>query len=576
MSTIQNQISSLIFNLDFLSGSKKFTMFGREKNVSLLGLVFTLIIAMMVIIYSFHEIINYFKHTNYSIISMEDNSYKITATKYIGNDTIALLRIVKYEYDEKGNQIAKEIPDLLKIFKIKAIQCDYQTETSETRYIYYNMTKCTNYFSDEDLIKYELPKDYIEQSLCPPYNAGLKLKLTRDEISSLIFKVFLCNKTEDSNCYSKEEIKEKYESGELDNIDFGFIQEYNMIDNDNNSNPITSESLITEERIDLTSRKICESQSKFIYYKSDNGIIFSSIKNYTGLRYDTYSRNTKNREKIFDYETPLLDLYYSLNTNYILNYKRTYVKFTTVIVDITGVARTLFSIGGYCIYFISKNYFSFMLFDEIFNHIYRAKNQNKINSNIRINDDINPQNSLKKDKLKEDKIKVYNLTEDSNKISSENFYLKIKAKRRNDIKTKIEKNSMTNTNIIMNEPDSCSINNKEINKDSDIIKKIDDETYSMILSKYLGFGLKNKKNLTFLRFVCFKFNKKSNNAKIISNCANIINNYLSLEQIINNGINIDLLLNNNESQEYNNIDVLNKIINDDFKNTLKAIKMEKK
>ena len=63
--------------------------------------------------------------------------------------------------------------------------------------------------------------------------------------------------------------------------------------------------------------------------------------------------------------------------------------------------------------------------------------------------------------------------------------------------------------------------------------------------------------------------------KIIDSCAKMVNNYLSLEQIINNGINIDILLTNCEPQEYNSIDILNTIIDDDFKKTIKNIKEKK-
>ena len=97
----------------------------------------------------------------------------------------------------------------------------------------------------------------------------------------------------------------------------------------------------------------------------------------------------------------------------------------------------------------------------------------------------------------------------------------------------------------------------------------------MILSRYLGYDVKDKKKFTFWNFICSQFNKGNNNMKIINSCARMINNYLSLEQMINNGINIDILLSNYESQEMSNIDKLNKVIDDDFKKTIKNIKDKK-
>ena len=550
-------------------------MFDREKNVSLVGLIFTIILASMIILYSAVELINYFQQTNYSFISMEDNSEKIDATKFIGkNGTIAALRFIKYDLDEDGNEIEVPIPDLLKIFKIRVRQYNYDYDTDDSQFDYYNMENCTKYFDEEELIKYNIPSHYIENAVCPPYDKGLRLRWSNYALSTLAFQVFLCNKSENENCYSKEEIIEKYESGYLDYITFGFIQEFNIVDNNNHTNPLTTESLMTENDLDLGSQYIGDSRSKFIHYSSDDGIIFNNIKNYTGLRFDTYTDNVKDRDNAFDFKSSIVAISYSINMNNILNYKRTYVKLTTVIVDIAGIARVLFFVGGFSISFLSQNYFSYKLFEEIFSQKYLTKNQNEVNNNAKIHEDISSQISSNKN-IKDNKINIYNSPEDSGKIGSENIFLKIKAKKRKVKKGKTKKNNMTNTNIILNDVNIDNTNDKSTNKENGAIKKNDNEKYSMILSRYLGYDVKDKKKFTFWNFICSQFNKGNNNMKIINSCARMINNYLSLEQMINNGINIDILLSNYESQEMSNIDKLNKVIDDDFKKTIKNIKDKK-
>ena len=572
MSTTQGKISYFIYSLDFLSGAKSFKMFDREKNVSLVGLIFTIILASMIILYSAVELINYFQQTNYSFISMEDNSEKIDATKFIGkNGTIAALRFIKYDLDEDGNEIEVPIPDLLKIFKIRVRQYNYDYATDDSQFDYYNMENCTKYFDEEELIKYNIPSHYIENAVCPPYDKGLRLRWSNYALSTLAFQVFLCNKSENENCYSKEEIIEKYESGYLDYITFGFIQEFNIVDNNNHTNPLTTESLMTENDLDLGSQYIGDSRSKFIHYSSDDGIIFNNIKNYTGLRFDTYTDNVKDRDDAFDFKSSIVAISYSINMNNILNYKRTYVKLTTVIVDIAGIARVLFFVGGFSISFLSQNYFSYKLFEEIFSQKYLTKNQNEVNNNAKIHEDISSQISSNKN----NKINIYNSPEDSGKIGSENIFLKVKAKKRKVKKGKTKKNNMTNTNIILNDVNIDNTNDKSTNKENGAIKKNDNEKYSMILSRYLGYDVKDKKKFTFWNFICSQFNKGNNNMKIINSCARMINNYLSLEQMINNGINIDILLSNYESQEMSNIDKLNKVIDDDFKKTIKNIKDKK-
>ena len=116
---------------------------------------------------------------------------------------------------------------------------------------------------------------------------------------------------------------------------------------------------------------------------------------------------------------------------------------------------------------------------------------------------------------------------------------------------------------------------KAVIKNNNILKKAEDEKYSEILSQYLGYDAKNKKRFSFWNFIFSQFYKRNKNNKIIDSCAKIINNYLSLEQIINNGINNDILLTHYESQELNNIDAFDQIIDDDFKKTIKNIKEKK-
>ena len=575
MTSTQAKISFFIYSLDFLSGTKNFRLFDREKNVSLVGLIFTIILAIITLVYSAIEILNYFQETNFSLISMEDNSEQIDATKFIGNDTLAALRFIKYDVDEEENEIEVEIPDLLKIFKIKVQQFNYEYDTDHYEYKYYDMENCSKYYKSEDFEKFNLPEYIISQSVCPPKDKELKLRWNQNGISKLYFEVKLCNKSEDENCYSKEEIEEKYNSSELDNIAFGFIQEFGIIDNYNHSYPIKTESLLTEGDIYLENFFNSETKSKFIHYQSDDGIIFSNIKNYTGLRYDTVTEKYKDRD-IFDYEIPLLKITYLLDMNYVLNYKRTYVKLTTVIVDISGIARVLFLIGGYIISFLGQNFFSYQLFDEIFMQKYKLTypDEEKKN-NIQIHEDISSQFSSNKNMSKDSKINIYNIPEYSNKNGSENKFLRIK--KRKVKKGKNKKNDNPSTNIIINEGSSDITDVKDMDKDNNTntVKKVDNEKYSLILSQYLGYNAKTKKKFTFFNFIGSEFYNKSNKTKVINSCAKMINNYLSLEKIINTGINIDLLLAHCESDEHNNIEVFNKIIDDDFKKTIKDIKEKK-
>ena len=134
---------------------------------------------------------------------------------------------------------------------------------------------------------------------------------------------------------------------------------------------------------------------------------------------------------------------------------------------------------------------------------------------------------------------------------------------------------MVNKNIIINKGNSDNTNVKIINNNNNIIKKIDDEQYSIILSQYLGYDEKNKKNFSFWTYIFSQFYRRSNNMRIINSCAKMINNYLSMEKIITNGIIVDILLTNYELKEINYIDILNRVIDNDFKNAIKNIKEKK-
>ena len=275
MSSTRAKFFFYLYSLDFLSGSKHFKAFNREKNVSLVGLIFTIILAVIIITYSTVELITYFRQINFSLISMEDNSGKVDATKYVGNETIVLIRFINSIYDDEGNIVEKDIPDLLKIFRVEVKQYDYEYGNSDYDIKKFALENCTKYLKEDDIIKYNLPKNYIRQSLCPPEDKGLKLRWNSKGTSTLNFKVYLCDNESDSNCYTKEEIDEKYKLGELSSITFGFIQEYNIIDNTNHTYPLSIESYITEKYIYLNAQYNCESSSKYINYVSNDGMFLT-------------------------------------------------------------------------------------------------------------------------------------------------------------------------------------------------------------------------------------------------------------------------------------------------------------
>ena len=224
MPSTQRNFSYYIYNLDFLSGSIKIKILNRDKNVSLAGLILTLIFSVGVISYSIVELVDFFRLTNFSLISMEDNTQDINAIKYIGNDTIALVRFVKIKSGENGKEYEEGFPDFLKIFKIRVKQVNYDTGAIDSSSQYYDMQNCTNVMTNEEIVKFKLNQEMVSQSLCPPYDKGLKLRWNKYGTSQLSFEILLCNKSENQNCYSETEINEKYKSGELDHIVFGFIQ----------------------------------------------------------------------------------------------------------------------------------------------------------------------------------------------------------------------------------------------------------------------------------------------------------------------------------------------------------------
>ena len=541
MSSTQKNISFYIYSLDILSGSTNFKIFDRDKNVSLAGLILTFILSFGVISYSIIQLIDYCSLTNFTLISMEDNSQEINAIKYIGNDTIALVRFSKVKVDGKGNTYEGDFPDFLKLFKIRVQQANYDSSTLNYTLQYFDMQNCTNVMTNEEVVKFALDPDMINQSVCPPYDKGLKLRWNKYGTTKLFYEILLCNKSEDENCYSEAEINEKIKSDELDNVAFGFIQEYDIINNNNYNNPITPNSILQQKYIYLDVQYTCDAKSKFVYYESDYGMIFTSIKSNNGLRNDGLKCSNQNRENIFDYKTPLATIEYSIDTSYMLTYKRTYEKLTTVVVDITGIARVVFSIGEYVISLLGRNYFSYKIFDKIFSQKYKSKNKERRNKNIQI----------------------YNNT--ISRISS----------KKNTGKKTIN-NNMLNSSIIINEANSDNSSGKIIRKCKSVFKKTDNYDYSIILSQYLGYGKRDKIRFSFWDFIWSKFYRTNNNMKIINSCAKLIDNYLALEQIVSNGINIDKLLTLSKSQEFNDIDIFNNNIDDDFKQILKDIKTKKK
>ena len=567
MISFYEKLSFYIYSLDLLSGTKPLKILNREKNVSLTGLIFTFILIVISIIYGTIVLLEYSKQKNYTLISMEDNSNKISSLLNLGNETAAFLRFYKVSLDENGSQVNDDIPDFSKIFKILVTQYIFYHHTQESEYKEdINLINCTN-FLNSNFYKHGVSQQIIEKSFCPPNDKGLKVGSNSIISSTLYFHIKLCNKTEDLNCYTDDEIKEKYESGYLSNIFFEFYQENNIIDNDNYTNPLTTKFIKILYYIDLNYYIKFDSTSNFISYESNDGIIFNDIKKYNGLRYNTFKYDINTRQEIYDKESEIISIGYTIDTDYVLYFKRTYVKLPTVIVEIYGIVKIFFTIGGFIINYSFKNYFSFKLFDEIFSKKYSdtialKKKRNIFNNSftqaisnknlLNVNTVLIDNNNKNKEK-KNCQISRTNIVEENKKGK------------------KIRKNyTVINDSIKSNRDDSSRkiINsNFNFNKDSD-------EQYSKILFKYLGYNKKIKKKFSLWNFICSQFIKTNNEMKIINGIAQIIDKYLSLENLINNGINIDILISDFDKQN-NNIDMYDKIVGGDIKEVIKKIKLGK-
>ena len=510
----------------------------RYKNnntyISALGIILSIISILSItslFLYYFIELIN---HSNFTILSNNDKDidYSINLSNIpmmLGlMDTNATLLELNQEY-----------------FSISAWRRTLIPINNSDGYV--TLKRLELEYCNESIYQYEYPemKKYdLSKYFCIKPNQNIEINgRYGDSINGFNNIDFFINL-----CITDECLNKTNNFKDIQNILYGsyftFHYLYNIIDNYNYKNPFIQN--FRSENLEIAPLSF----KKFFYffssinYISNNGILFNEQKKYTSFIFDHLITdfvgiNNSDSYIIYDNKEYLSMIQIVLScADYSIIYNRTYKKLTDIFSQIGGLIDFIFIICNFITtYFSKKN-----LIVDISNNLVCNKCINSYIQYHNNNDSYNVYKFINKENIKKNDI----ISNNNDYVNSE---IKIYSLNLNKFKSKINENkkyyehkysSTKNLNII----DNYLTNSK--------LKQFLNVNYCQLYPQKL--------KISFIHYIIpFFCLKKLKYYNVLNAYSNIINSYLSLEEILPSIERISRLYNEDKNNEiitntkYNNV-----------------------
>ena len=396
-----------------------------------------------------------------------------------------------------------------------------------------------NHSYKNEIISY-LNEQRIEYNFC--VKQGQKLKFSGrygDMINGFnILEIHLnrCNSTKENNtCKSKEEI-----NNYLKNLYFYVMYLENGIDHNNFKNPIYNKFRIETFGIFPEILKRVYYFIRAGIYKSDNGILFSSINKKNFYEYkEKYIDQVKEEGEAYYNNLSILEFAFS-SLDYIKIYKRNYRKITDVCAVIGGWIDFLFIVFQFITQYFSRK----TLIVDITNHLIckrckdncdieyhksKSKNSNFFHFKYNVSNNCNWSSKSNNTSL----FNLKNKIEENDKnnirvmssIKSSNI-IEVKNKNRVIFKKQPENEKIVDSNNKINE-NKYSINISNLDIGNPVLQKYFEE------SKKQGKCKNQRYEISFLDYILpFSCLKKHTNYNLLILYTNVVDTFLSLEQYL--------------------------------------------
>lgn len=311
-----------------------------------------------------------------------------------------------------------------------------------------------------------------------------------------------------SECSTEEEIDQVLE---YNPIFFTFFIETINVDHNDKKEPLKKDYANYQYKISNDFSYIIYQSFRKYEYRSDEGSIFSSIKEYSTFSFEKGERveEVSARGMKTAYGDTMMLLQYSSNDDYSQRYSRTYAKFQTFLASLGGISNFMINIAKYALFFLSKG----IMYQDIVQET--KKKLNKKEKELKKNSDFSSSIRIKNS--------MNNLH-----FNSSFSEVKLLQKSKFFIQKEIEKKN--STNIIIKD------------KKFQVIQHTGE--YHVTTCEHIAFRL----------FFCFK---KSHKFQYVKESENFIKKRMSCEEIIKNQILLESILGGQTEPKKKNSKIFN-------------------
>ena len=504
----------LFYQIDILSPSPILYVYKEKRRPSYLGVILTILMIAITLIFSYNVIIKWINHSNYTItynkiISQESSIFNLNNTLFAFNSNII------------GNDNYLFSINLITVINDNITNCSK-----------IDHEKCSNQKTN-----FEYISNYNDFYCLNNNNINNISNTLNQKETYLSFNISLKN-----NSINNGKINEKDDIDDEINIKFLFSTP--KINHNNFTNPITYVSFLHNFNIPSKQSCIINNYFKMINYQTKTGIITTQISELNISFYDESitSREISNEKKV---EKGIINFHISpFNID---TYLRTYPTVQEMLSQIGGISSIVFRCFSIFMAFFASTKNNYVIFSNIVNKHNNIKRKIEVKkSNLDVNykksiynnnNENNNRNNCKLTNFGNDnlsmvpKLKKPFLNSNSEENNSSN---QIKSKREN-----YEKNSSNNNSI---EIELTTYNDKSSSNSTTPDNSIDEKRKVTIKKKTISKN-GNLSKISLCNSFCIQIIPcKTKNKKILSLSEEFIRDCLGIENIIKTNCRMNQLI----------------------------------
>ncbi len=504
----------LFYQIDILSPSPILYVYKEKRRPSYLGVILTILMIAITLIFSYNVIIKWINHSNYTItynkiISQESSIFNLNNTLFAFNSNII------------GNDNYLFSINLITVINDNITNCSK-----------IDHEKCSNQKTN-----FEYISNYNDFYCLNNNNINNISNTLNQKETYLSFNISLKN-----NSINNGKINEKDDIDDEINIKFLFSTP--KINHNNFTNPITYVSFLHNFNIPSKQSCIINNYFKMINYQTKTGIITTQISELNISFYDESitSREISNEKKV---EKGIINFHISpFNID---TYLRTYPTVQEMLSQIGGISSIVFRCFSIFMAFFASTKNNYVIFSNIVNKHNNIKRKIEVKkSNLDVNykksiynnnNENNNRNNCKLTNFGNDnlsmvpKLKKPFLNSNSEENNSSN---QIKSKREN-----YEKNSRNNNSI---EIELTTYNDKSSSNSTTPDNSIDEKRKVTIKKKTISKN-GNLSKISLCNSFCIQIIPcKTKNKKILSLSEEFIRDCLGIENIIKTNCRMNQLI----------------------------------